>query len=74
VAFVMGIYLGALVQSLVNDLLMPLIQLATPGLPWELITIGPFRVGKFIGALITFIIIAFVIFLIVKMTRKWGIE
>lgn len=74
VAFVMGIYLGALVQSLVKDLLMPIIEFATPGLPWELVVIGPFRVGSFLGALITFIIIAFVIFLIVKITRKWGIE
>ncbi|MEM1507786.1 MAG: MscL family protein [Candidatus Bathyarchaeia archaeon] len=74
VAFIMGIYLGALVQSLVNDLLMPVIELATPGIPWEQITLGPFRIGSFLGALITFLIVAFVIFLIVKMTKKWGIE
>ncbi|MDI9619822.1 MAG: MscL family protein [Candidatus Nezhaarchaeota archaeon] len=74
VAFIMGIYLGALVQSLVKDLLMPIIEMATPGLLWEQITLGPFRIGSFLGALITFLIVAFVIFLIVKMTRKWGIE
>jgi large conductance mechanosensitive channel len=32
VAFIMGIYLGGLVQSLVADLLMPVIGLAIPGL------------------------------------------
>ena len=32
VAFIMGIYLGALVQSLVTGLVMPLIGLAIPGL------------------------------------------
>ncbi|MEM2341128.1 MAG: MscL family protein [Candidatus Bathyarchaeia archaeon] len=74
VAFITGIYLGALVQSLVNDLLMPIIELATPGIPWEQITLGPFRIGSFLGALITFLIVAFVIFLIVKVTKKWGIE
>jgi len=74
VAFIMGIYLGALVQSLVNDLLMPIIEIATPGVPWEDIALGPFRIGRFTSALITFLIVAFVIFLIVKVTKKWGIE
>ncbi|MCP8319409.1 MAG: MscL family protein [archaeon] len=74
VAFILGLYLGALVQALVNDLIMPIIQLAMPGIQWELIEVGPFRVGHFIGALITFILVAFVIFIIVKMTKRWGIE
>lgn len=74
VAFIMGIYLGALVQSLVSDLLMPVIEFATPGVSWEQIALGPFRIGSFLGSLITFLIVAFVIFLIIKMTKKWGIE
>ncbi|MEM4522711.1 MAG: MscL family protein, partial [Nitrososphaeria archaeon] len=32
VAFIMGLYLGALVQALVKDLLMPLIGLILPGI------------------------------------------
>ncbi|MEM2112273.1 MAG: MscL family protein [Candidatus Bathyarchaeia archaeon] len=74
VAFILGLYLGALVQALVNDLIMPIVQFATPGIQWELIEIGPFRVGHFIGALVTFIVVAFVIFLLVKITKKAGIE
>jgi large conductance mechanosensitive channel len=74
VAFILGLYLGALVQALVNDLIMPIIQFATPSIQWEVIELGPFRVGHFIGALITFLIVAFVIFLLVKITKKWGIE
>jgi len=36
---------------------------------------GPFRIGHFIGALITFVIVAFVIFMIVKkVTKRWGLE
>ncbi|MCS7112717.1 MAG: MscL family protein [Nitrososphaerota archaeon] len=66
VAFILGLYLGALVQSLVNDILMPIIELATPGIPWEEVTVGPFRIGSFIGSLTTFLIVAFIIFLIVK--------
>ena len=32
VAFILGLYLGAVVQSLVKDLIMPVIGLAAPGL------------------------------------------
>ena len=79
VAFIMGIYLGGLVQSLVNDLLLPSIGLAIPGLQdlsTYTVAVGSqvFVVGNFLGALITFIIVAFVIFIIVKVMKKWGIE
>jgi large conductance mechanosensitive channel len=95
VAFIMGVYLGSLVQALVTGLVMPMIGLAIPGLgnlatfkipvpPTELDSQGTpidpnyvgqlFGVGEFLAALITFIIVAFVIFLLVKVTKKWGIE
>jgi len=94
VAFIMGVYLGALVQALVKDLVMPIIGLAIPGLgnlatfkipipPTSLDSQGNppadyvgqiFSVGDFLVALITFIIVAFIIFLIVKITKRWGIE
>ncbi len=74
VAFILGLYLGALVNALVDDLIMPIIELGMPGVEWELIQLGPFRVGHFIGSLITFLIVAFVIFLIVKITKRMGIE
>ena len=74
VAFILGLYIGALVKALVDDLIMPIVSLAIPGVDWELIAVGPFRVGHFIGALITFLIVAFVIFILVKLTKKWGIE
>jgi len=95
VAFIIGVYLGALISALVKDLVMPIIGLALPGLgnlatyniaipPTALdsagIPIDPnytgqlFGVGDFLVALITFIIVAFVIFLIVKITTRLGIE
>ena len=74
VAFILGIYLGTLVQALVSDLIMPIITLAMPGVEWDQYVVEPFRIGHFIGALITFIIVAFVIFVLVKLTKKWGIE
>lgn len=74
VAFILGVYLGQLVQALVNDLVMPIVNLALPDVPWDKIALGPFQVGHFIGQLITFLIVAFVIFILVKGTKKWGIE
>ena len=80
VAFIMGIYLGALVQAFVNDLIMPIFELI-PGatdVPWNEITFSigtaDFLIGHFLGELITFIIIAFVIFLIVKLASKYKID
>ena len=78
VAFIIGLYLGTLVQSLVADLLMPVIGLAIPGLA-DLATLTydvgeqVFGVGNFLVALITFIIVAFVVFILVKITKRWGI-
>ena len=79
VAFIIGLYLGALVQSLVTDLIMPVIGLALPGLgnlATYKITVSSqdFGIGSFLVALITFIIVAFVIFILVKITKRWGIE
>jgi len=74
VAFILGLYLGTLVQALVNDLIMPIITLVLPGIQWEAFVLGPFRIGHFIGALITFLLVAFVVFILVKITKKWGIE
>jgi len=81
VAFIMGVYLGLLIQSLVKDLLLPMIGLALPKLS-ELSsltykvpdTVQTFGIGNFLVALITFIIVAFVIFILVKVTKRWGIK
>jgi len=79
VAFILGVYLGLLIQSLVSNLIMPVIGLALPGidnLSTMSISVGTqeFGIGSFLVALITFIIVAFVIFILVKVTKKWGIN
>lgn len=74
VAFIMVIYLGDLVKALVDDIIMPIVNIAIPDIEWEAILVGPFRVGDFIGALITVFIVAFVVFILVKLTKRWGIE
>jgi large conductance mechanosensitive channel len=74
VAFILGLYLGNLVKALVDDFIMPIIELSIPGIEWEAITAGPFRIGHFIGALITFLMVSLVIFVLVKTTKRMGIE
>jgi large conductance mechanosensitive channel len=74
VAFILALYLGQLIQALVNDLIMPILGYVTPGGEWQTIAVGKFMIGQFIAALITFTIVVAVIFLLVKMTKRWGIE
>lgn len=94
VAFVIGLYLGGVVQALVKDFVMPLIGLAIPGLAnLSTLKIGVpsttfdasgnppagysgqiFSIGDFLVALITFIIVAFIVFLIVKVAKRWHFE
>ena len=79
IAFIIGVYLGLLVQSLVKDLLLPAIGLVIPGLS-DLATYAvvamnqSFGVGNFLVALITFVIVAFVAFLLVKISKRWRMD
>jgi large conductance mechanosensitive channel len=75
IAFIIGLYLGGLVQALVKDLLLPAIGLAIPGMSnLATVTTGPFAVGDFLVALITFLIVAFIVFVAVKVVKRWGVE
>jgi len=75
VAFILGIYLGALVKSLVSDLILPIVALALPpGTNINTYMIPPFGVGDFANNVLTFIIVALVIFLIVKIAKRYKID
>jgi len=75
VAFILGIYLGALVKSLVSDIVLPIVALALPpNTNINSYMLGPFGVGDFANSVLTFIIVAFVIFLIVKIAKRYKIE
>ena len=75
VAFILGVYLGALVKALVSDLVLPIVALGLPpGTDINTFVVGPFGVGDFANNLLTFLIVAFVIFLIVKVAKKYKIE
>ena len=77
VAFIMGLYLGAVVQALVKDIILPPISLllgAGGGAAFQTAQLGPFLVGDFALNVITFLIVALVIFLIVKLATNWGLN
>jgi large conductance mechanosensitive channel len=73
VAFILGIYIGNVVQALVNSLIMPLVQIVYPPIaPVD----DPFilSAGPIMDSLITFVIVAFVVFIIVKIASRMGID
>jgi large conductance mechanosensitive channel len=87
IAFILGVAFSGLVQSIVNDLLMPLIGLVTGGIDfsqmyWQMT--GPpaatleaareagatIAYGNFITLAINFLIVAWVLFMIVKAMNR----
>ncbi len=83
VAFIMALYLGRLVQSIVIAFLSPLLNnifLLIGFLDPTVVAADPtsyplfLNPTLFISELITFIIVVFVIFILVKLTKRIGIE
>jgi len=75
IAFIIALYLGILIQALVKDLLLPALTLLIPGMDnLATLTIGVFGVGDFLVALITFLFVALIAFIAVKIAKKWRIE
>ena len=74
VAFIMGAAVTALVTSLVNDIIMPVVNpaLSAAGSDWRNASWNPtaqisVKYGSFLGNLINFIILAFIVFMIAKL-------
>lgn len=70
VAVVLGGAFQNIVNSIVNDLIMPLITLLIGFDKIEDLKAGPFPYGKFLANSINFIIIAIVLFAIIKLMNK----
>ncbi len=81
IGFIMGTAIGKVVTALVQDLIMPIPGGFVPGGDWKKAIISVpigngmnFGVGDFIGTIIDFGIIAFVIFMIAKFGKKAGLK
>lgn len=74
IAVVVGTALNAVVKSLVDGFIMPIILVMQPGGDWQTAkwTAGPFTfgVGAFVAAVINFIIVGFVVWRISKIFIK----
>ena len=69
-AFIIGVAATALVTSLVNNIIMPILTPFIADGEWQKasLSIGPVVIGwgAFLGAVINFVVIAFVVFMIAK--------
>jgi len=74
VAVILGVAFGAIVTSLVNDIIMPLVGIVLGGIDFSslMVQVGTAQVkyGSFIQALVNFAIIAFVVFMIIRTINK----
>ena len=74
-AFILGLAINALILSLAQDIITPIIGIFIPGFEdIKDIKLGVFGIGNFIAAVINFIIIAFIVFMIVKYAAKIGLD
>jgi large conductance mechanosensitive channel len=74
VAVIIGGAFGAIVTSLVDDVLMPLVGILLGGIDFSglNVTMGGARVlyGNFIQAIVNFLVIAFAMFLVVRTANR----
>lgn len=78
VGVIIGTSFTAIVNSVVHDLFMPFISLITGGISfdaWEIViglgdTPATLKIGSFLAAVVNFLLIALVLFLVVKGIQK----
>ena len=74
VGVVIGAAFGAIVTSLVNDIIMPIIGVLLGGVDFATLSIqvgeATIMYGKFIQAIVNFLIIAWVLFLVIKAANR----
>ena len=74
IAVVMGTASTALVKSLVDNIIMPLITPFMPAGDWRtaILEMGPFSIkwGAFLAEFINFVILAFIVFVVAKKILK----
>ena len=78
IGFIIGSASKDLVNALVADILMPIILFFVPGGNWReaTIAIGPvvLALGHFVGALLDYLIIAFIVFFLMRQIKKTNLN
>ena len=77
-AVIIGGAAGKLVSALVDDIFMPVITAFIPDGEWRDLAVAvgsqSIKIGHFVGVLIDFIIIAIIVFAVMKQLEKVGIK
>lgn len=71
VGLIIGAAFGRIVTSVVDDVIMPILNPLIPSGDWRTVEIGPgIKVGSFAGTLVDFVLVSFAIFLLVKAINR----
>ena len=70
IAVIIGAKAGELVKAIVDGVLMPIVGMVLPAGGWQTWTVGPFQIGMVLGALINFVIVAWLVFWFAKKVLK----
>jgi large conductance mechanosensitive channel len=66
IGVIIGSKAGELVKAVVDGLMMPIVSMVLPAGDWQTWTLGPFQIGVVLAALINFVIVAWLVFLLAK--------
>ncbi|HWQ10746.1 MAG TPA: large conductance mechanosensitive channel protein MscL [Holophaga sp.] len=64
VAVVLGGAFGKIVTAMVGGFVMPLVSYVVPHGDWQKFALGPFQIGQLLAAVIDFLLISLVVFLV----------
>lgn len=70
IAVIIGGKANELVTSIVNGILMPIVGMVLPGGQWQTWMVGPLAIGSVLGALLNFLIVAWLVFMFAKKVLK----
>lgn len=70
VGIILGGAISALVKSLVDNIISPIIGMIFGSPDFSSIKLGPIMIGSFINAIIAFLILAFILFIMIKGINK----
>jgi len=66
VAVIIAMAFGKIVDSLVNDIISPILGMITGNPDFSYLVIGSIKVGNFINAIVNFVVVGTVLFFVVK--------
>lgn len=72
VAVIIAGAFGKIIDSLVNDIISPILGMITGNPDFSAIMIGSIKVGNFINAVVNFVIVGTVLFFLIKAAGKKG--